>query len=390
MSSQSHGFLQVMHVMRSYGAHGGEQQLAQYFAAEPKGEVQEAFVFVYRDPACAALFAARAPGLEQLELQSAPVATGSAWYELLCLLPRLPLLQWRLFRLLQRRRPDICVIQGFQAALVAWPAALLLTRLRWVYVHRITKSAGGSHPLLRLLYRHFDVMAGNSKSVTASLAPLADASRLVTLENGLDCAGFAARAAAGPSSPLPATDGPVLASVGRLLPHKGQALVIDAFERIAVRFPTAALWIAGDGVEYDRLQARAGRSPFASRIHLLGRRDDIPALLARASIFVNASSREGMSNAVLEAMAAGLPSVVVDAPGVTECHVDGATGFVVCADAEDIAAALLKILHDPAVASWMGEAARLRVSEHYSMEACRARYLRLFQSLAGRTPCAES
>lgn len=383
------GPLPVMHLMRTYGAHGGEQQLSQYFGAEPRGEVRETFVFVYRDPECTRLFASRAPELEQLELFRQPVATGTAWREFAALLPLLPWLQLRFFALAWQRRPAVVIVHGFQAALVAWPAATLLRGIRWGYVHRITKSATGSNPLFRLIYRPYDVVAGNSRAVAASLAPLAGADRLATLDNGLDWRRFDERARA-PLAPLPAAAGPVLVSVGRLLPHKGQAILIDAFERIADRFPDAVLWVAGDGPEIEMLTRCAAASPAASRIHLLGRREDVPAVLARADVFVNASAWEGMSNAVLEGMAAGLPAVVADAPGVTECHIDGVTGIVVKREAADLAAAMARLLGDPELRRRMGAAARERAKEKYSMEASRKRYLELFGRLTGRNVCAES
>jgi glycosyltransferase involved in cell wall biosynthesis len=389
MTEASRSLLPVMHLMRTYGAHGGEQQLSQYFGAEPHGEVRETFVFVYRDPECSRLFASRAPGLEQLELFHRPVATGTAWREFAALSPLLPWLQFRFLALAWRCRPAVVIVHGFQAALVAWPAAMLLRGIRWGYVHRITKSATGSNPLFRLIYRPYDVVAGNSRAVAASLAPLAGTDRLATLDNGLDWRRFDARARA-PLAPLPETAGPVLVSVGRLLPHKGQAILIDAFERVADRFQNAVLWVAGDGVEMEMLKRRAAASPVASRIHLLGRREDVPAVLVRADVFVNASSWEGMSNAVLEGMAAGLPAVVADAPGVTECHIDGVTGFVVKRDAADLATALVRLLGDAELRRRMGSAARERAKENYSMEASRRRYLELFGRLTGRNVCAES
>jgi glycosyltransferase involved in cell wall biosynthesis len=282
--------LSVFHLMRTYGAHGGEQQLSQYFGAEPRGHVSETFVFVYRDPECSRLFAKRAPDLEQIDLGKAAVPTGSAWRELAMLLPRLPLLQLRFLALMRKRRPGVCMVHGFQGALVAWPAAILCPDIRWGYVHRITKSGTGSHPIFRMIYRPFVAMAGNSTAVTASLEPLTTSDRLVTLDNGLDWRSFEARAAAGAVAPLPPSNGPVLISVGRLLPHKGQSMLIDAFDTIADSFSDVSLWIVGDGTEMEHLRRRATVSPAAGRIHLLGRREDVPALLARADVFVNASS----------------------------------------------------------------------------------------------------
>ena len=381
--------LLVVHLMRTYGMHGGEQQLSQYFGAEPRGEVSETFVFLYRDPQCAGLFASRAPMLEQLELFQQPVATGTAWREFFVLLLLLVWLQFRFFLVALRLQPAVVVVHGFQAALVAWPAAMFLRAIRWGYVHRITKSATGSNPLFRIIYRPYDVVAGNSRAVTASLSPLAGKERLATLENGLDWCRFDSRARV-PLSPLPETAGPVVVCVGRLLPHKGQAMLIDAFELVANRFPKATLWVAGEGPEMQSLRQRALASPVASRIEMLGHREDVPALLARADVFVNTSAWEGMSNAVLEGMAAGLPSVVCNAPGVTECHIDEVTALVVKHDPGDLAAALERLLKDPELRRRMGEAARERVQKNYSMEANRRRYLELFERLTGRNVCAES
>jgi glycosyltransferase involved in cell wall biosynthesis len=382
--------LPVMHLMRTYGAHGGEQQLSQYFGSEPRGEVSETFVFLYRDAQCSQLFAQRAPTLGQVVLHTGSVTTGTAWREFALLLPLLPLLQFRFLKLVWRRKPAVCVVHGFQGALVAWPAAMMFRKTAWAYVHRVTKSAMGSNPLFRLIYRPFDAVAGNSKAVTASLAPLTQQEKLATLENGLDWRSFDIRAEADLVSPVPEVTGPVLVSVGRLLPHKGQAIIIDAFDRIAGEFWNAALWIVGDGEEMDNLRRRANASPAANRIHLLGRREDVPTVLKKADIFVNASAWEGMSNAVLEGMAAALPSVVADAPGVTECHVEGVTGFVVERDARQIALAITRLLGDPGLRRKMGDAARLHARVRYSMEACRKRYLALFTRLTGRNVCAES
>lgn len=390
MSGPAAPSLSVVHVMRTYGAHGGEQQLSQYFGAEPAGGVRETFAFLYHDPVCSRLFAERAPGLEQVALLSRDLPTTGAWRELATLLPRLPLLQARFLGLIRRRRPAVCMVHGFQAALVAWPAAVLCRGTAWGYVHRITKAKSGVGAVFRLLYAPFRAVCGNSRAVTDSLAPYTSAERLVTLDNGLDWRRFETRAAAAPAAVLPAAEGPVIVSVGRLLPHKGQAMLVDAFAGIAGRHPAASLWIVGDGSEAAALRAHVAARGLENRVHLLGRREDVPAVLARATIFANASSWEGMSNAVLEGMAAGLPSVVADAPGVTECHADGVTGLVVRRDVEALAAGLDRLLSDADLRARMGAAAREHVRTRYSMEANRQRYLDLFDQLAGRRACAAS
>lgn len=376
--------LKIVHLMRTYGAHGGEQQLSQYFGAEPRGNVSELFAFIYADEQCRLIFGTRAPQLQTVNLWAQEQTPASAWKELLLLIAKLPIIQARFLGLVLKSAPDVCVVNGFQGALTAWPAAALRRRTSWIYVHRITKSRTGSAFPFRLIYWPFNVVAGNSRAVTESLAPLTRQGKLAVLDNGLDWQRFDSRAAEGTASPLPSASGPVLIAVGRLLPHKGQALLVAAFNSVAPDFPSAQLWIAGDGPELETLCSLIAASPVKDRIHLLGRRDDIPAVLARADIFVNASGWEGLSNAVLEGMAAGLPSIVADAPGVTECHVAGETGLVVSRDSAQIALAIRALLMNKTLRVSMGLAARKRVTSKYSMEACRNRYLLLFNKLAKR------
>lgn len=375
--------MKILHVMRTYGVHGGEQQLSQLFSLGAQSSIRETFVFLFHDPLCAHFFAERAPRLGQQVLLRRPARTGAAWFEFMRLLPRLPLLQSRFWRLITRERPQVCVAHGFQAALVAWPAAMLRRRIRWVYVHRTTKASVRIRSVFQLLYRPFDAVAGNSQSVTASLAPFTESEKLVALDNGIDIRRFDARAMSTPDALLPDSPGKVVVSVGRLLPQKGHALLIDAFAIAAQSHPLISLWIVGDGQERAELARRIAATGLGSRVYLLGYRRDVPAVLARADVFVNTSVWEGLSNAVLEGMAARLPSVVVDAPGVTECHVNGQTGLVVESKAEALAAALICLLTEHETAARMAAAARTHVERQYSMEANRARYDALFSKLTG-------
>lgn len=382
--------LVVIHFMRTYGTHGGEQQLSQYFGAEPRGRVREAFMFLYRDDECARLFRSRAPALEQSTLWSLPLKPRGAWAEFARLILKLPLLQARFMRFVRRAGAGVCVVHGFQAAVVAWPVAVFHHKIHWVYVHRITKSHAGSNRCFRLLYWPYHAVAGNSHAVVASLARLVPTRRLVVLENGLDWRRFLTRANAAPDAPLPDANGPVIVAVGRLLPHKGQDLVIDAFVRAAALDPRVVLWVVGEGPAEAELRARASASAVADRICFFGRRSDVPAILARATIFTHASSLEGMSNAVLEGMAAGLASVVADAPGVSECHHHEVTALVVAREVGALADGFKRLLTDQELRTRMGAAARARVLDSYSMEANRRKYLKLFEQLTGRTVCVES
>jgi glycosyltransferase involved in cell wall biosynthesis len=380
--------LRVIHLMRTYGAHGGERQLSQYFGLDPHSKIDEKFLFVYRDPECLLLFKENSININYDDLLSKTIKTRTAWGEFAVLLPILPWLQLRFLIQFFRSYPTVITVHGFQAALIAWPLAIFFRQVRWIYVHRITKSTSGSAFLFKILYIPFHVVAGNSQAVAKSLVPLVKNGLVETLDNGLNWRLFDERSIS-LRAPLPESSELVLVSVGRLLPHKGQSLIIDAFERLFDLYPSAVLWIVGDGQELERLKILALNSRAASKIYFLGQREDVPALLCKSDIFINASDREGMSNAVLEAMAAGLPSVVIDAPGVSECHIEGVTGFIVKRDIFVFVEMISRLLGNEELRSRMGSAARLRLVENYSMEANRNRYLRLFERLTDRKLCVD-
>lgn len=373
--------MKVLHLMRTYGVHGGEQQLSQLFAANKNEQVEETFAFVLRDPDCATLFAKRAPWLAQVELWPRPQATGSAWCEFFNLIPRLPLLQWRFLRLVADLHSDVCVVHGFQAALVAWPAAFLGQKVKYAYVHRITKGASRIGWLFRLLYWPFSLVAGNSQAVMQSLAPYADERKLVVLDNGIDLEAFDRRRGVASLEALCIPDDEIIISVGRLLPYKGQDILIESVALLLSTRPMLKLWVVGEGISRKHLEDLVRSLGIEQHVFFWGQRSDVPVLLAQARVFVNASSWEGMSNAVLEGMAAGLPSVVANAPGVSECHVSGVTGLVVERDSKSLARGIEQLLAEPACALTMGREARKRIESVYSIAASRQRYDALYARL---------
>jgi len=145
--------------------------------------------------------------------------------------------------------------------------------------------------------------------------------------------------------------------------------------------PNVELIVAGDGPERENLITQAERLGIISKVRFLGHVADINCRIVNSDIFVHASEIEGMSNAVLEAMTLGLPSVVVDAPGVTECHLDGETGFVVERMPQAMAARLVTLIDDAELRLRMGTQAKKRVQEQYSITANVDRYHALYAEL---------
>lgn len=175
----------------------------------------------------------------------------------------------------------------------------------------------------------------------------------------------------------------VVCCAGRLSAEKGFDRVIDALATPALRARPVELVIAGDGPLRAALEARAADRGVADRVHLLGHRPDLPGVLRAVDALVLSSLQEGMPNALMEAMALGLPCVATLVGGVAELVVDGASGLVVPASApEPIAAALVRLIDDPALARRLGAAARERMAREFTVEANVRRFEALYDALA--------
>ncbi len=157
--------------------------------------------------------------------------------------------------------------------------------------------------------------------------------------------------------------GPVIGTVGRLVPTKGQADLLEAAVSIVDRVPDARLVLAGDGPLRTALEDRARALGLAGHVAFLGEVPDAAGLLPWLDLFVLPSLIEGMPNSAIEAMAARRAAVVTDVGGNAEVVVDGGTGLVVPArDPRSLAEAVLTLLKDPERARAMGEAGRARAA----------------------------
>jgi glycosyltransferase involved in cell wall biosynthesis len=174
----------------------------------------------------------------------------------------------------------------------------------------------------------------------------------------------------------------VVGAVSRLAWKKGIRHLIAATPRIVESVPHARVVIAGDGELRAELERDAAKLGVRDRVMFLGSRSDTVELMAAFDVFVLPSVVEGMSNALLEAMAAGRPVVATDVGGNPEVVVDGSTGLIVPpGDADQLAAAIQKLLDAPELAAEMGAAGRLRVIEHYRIDVMTRRIEQLYESL---------
>ena len=207
--------------------------------------------------------------------------------------------------------------------------------------------------LRRLLYRRADVLTANTKGVMESLAPLFQARELALLPNPLPMPEISA--AVGTSG-----DRDGFVTVARLVPQKGIDVLIRALEMASGAAADWTLTLVGDGPERQSLEQQVHAAGLQERVRFLGFRTDPQTFLLRAGVFVLPSRFEGMPNALLEAMAAGLAVVVTDAsPGPLEVVEDGVNGLVVPSDdAQALAVALERLAANSALREQYGAMAR--------------------------------
>jgi glycosyltransferase involved in cell wall biosynthesis len=174
----------------------------------------------------------------------------------------------------------------------------------------------------------------------------------------------------------------VIASIGRLHPVKGFTHLLTAVQSVHARFPDVFLWLVGDGELRIRLEAQARQLGLDDVVVFTGTRLDVPEILTAVDIFTSASHVEGMPNAVLEAMAAGLPVVATQVGGVPEIVVDGQTGLLVTpADDTALAQALLTLIEDASLRQRFGLAGRQRVLELFDIAMTRQKTVDLYGRL---------
>jgi L-malate glycosyltransferase len=209
------------------------------------------------------------------------------------------------------------------------------------------------------------------------------------ITNGIDAedvADQARRARAQKRAELGLADGDLaFGNVGRLHPNKGQRFAIEALAKVRARLPRASLWIVGEGDRRAELAAWAEAHRVGDRVHLLGQRLDVHALLGAFDAYVHPATTEALGIAVLEAMAAGLPTIASAVDGIPEFVRHGETGWLVpSGDADELAERMIAVgALGPDVAR-VALAGRALVRRDHDVRAAVAAYESLYESLLGR------
>lgn len=178
---------------------------------------------------------------------------------------------------------------------------------------------------------------------------------------------------------------PILVSVGRLVPLKGQRQLIYAVAQLVNYFPDIRLYIVGGGDMAQELKRLAENNKVSHCVEFTGAVDDVAAYLSEADIYVSNSRVEGMPVSVLEAMAWRLPVVVSDIPGNRSVVSQGETGFLYELDnIDDLVEKIVGVVKNPEFANSVAIRARSMVAQKYSAAASEKKHAQLYQRILGQ------
>jgi glycosyltransferase involved in cell wall biosynthesis len=293
-----------------------------------------------------------------------------------------------LARLLRRERPAVFHAHMSSPVACKWAlAAAVLARvpavLGTVQVGEYEPPDHSAHWQLRLLARGVGRYFAVSRAIAVELVERLDwpAEKIEVLYNAVDAERVAASAPPGLREELGGGGGRQLVlTPARLHAQKGHATLLEA----AARVPDAVFVLAGDGPERESLEALAQQLGVSDRVRFLGRREDVPELLAACDVFALPSLYEGSSLAVLEAMAAGIPIVSSAIGGTDELIENGRSGLLAPpGDAEALAAALRRALGEPALRKEMATRARERIESGLRREQVASRVMDVYGELVG-------
>lgn len=287
---------------------------------------------------------------------------------------------------IRRLRPDVVHARNWGA----WPdvaVARLLTRRR----PRFVFSYHGMEETDRVPLKRRLAFQGLA-AITDEVFAVSDAARqrlrtdlgirfgdMGVLPNGVDTDRFSPTEAPRPEGPL------VLGSSGRLHPIKNFPLILDAMAQLPARFADVRVRYAGEGPERETILERARALGLEDRVELLGHVDDVPGFLRGLDVYVLASDMEANPNALLEAMASGLPSLATRAGGSVEVSNQGhAAHLFEVGDAAGLARGLVPLLDDAAARRTLGATARAWILERYAQSRMMDAYEALYRG--GRAP----
>ncbi len=281
----------------------------------------------------------------------------------------------QLVKLISERKFDVVHSHGSGAMAFAVPAGVIA---RTPVIVRTEHNVVYSGSRQRRLLRRFAALREDAQiavSEAVRLSHIRDggvpAERFVTIRNGIAAERLAVQSGRDEvSRSLGISKNTVVAlAVGSLTEQKDYMNLLKAAAIVVARFPDIVFLIAGGGVLEGDLTSAASALGVGEQVRFLGERDDVPLLLRRADIMVNSSAWEGLPITILEAMAAGVPTVATDVGGTAEVISGDDCGLVVPSkDPKSLAAAILRLAESPELREQLSTRARQIYLRRYTAE----------------------
>lgn len=178
------------------------------------------------------------------------------------------------------------------------------------------------------------------------------------------------------------TSTPLVGILAALRPEKNHELFLAVADRVRRSIPEARFVVIGEGPERATIERILEERDLTDAVHLLGNRDDVPAVLAALDVLMLTSHNEANPVSILEAMSCGVPVVATDVGSVSDSVQEGRTGFLAPAgDEVRLTQRVLELLDEPLHAMSLGDAGRERVIERSSLEVMVGGYERLIAEL---------
>lgn len=288
--------------------------------------------------------------------------------------PRSMAARLELARHVRSARVDVVHSYGFYSNVFAVPAARLAGVP--VVIASIRDTGETLSGVQKRVQQFFCRMAGcilaNADGVRNWLIDQGyPAERIQVIRNGIELPPYRGRAIdAGLREELGFAPGtPLVAVLSRLNAMKGVEYFLEAASKVSVLFPKVRYLVVGDGEYRKELERYTGRLGMSDRVVFTGFRGDTHNVLSQVNISVLPSLSEGLSNSLLESMAAGTPVIATRVGGTPEAVEDGNTGLLVRPrDADALGRGMCLLLRNEQLAASFGEAARRRVAAMFSIE----------------------
>ena len=302
-------------------------------------------------------------------------------------------------------RPDVIqVVSSLQPRSLPWVLQLRRRGIPIVYAYTIPATLP-TNPIrrryrrwaLRMLYRHVDCMVVGTAEMRDLALDIGVATRFEVIPNGVNLQRFRPAQDLSERQALRSSLGVgeqerMITLVGAVHPRKGTDVLLEAWRRVLVEYPQTHVFLVGlrKDQKYpklnafrEKLQDIIAAAGAADRVHFTGTVRNPETYLRAADVFVFPSQREGLPNAVLEAMASGVPAILTPFIGLSEDLGKADSEYLLCERSpEALARCMAELFANPKRADQLGRAGRRWVEQTMDLEKSLDRYAAMYQELA--------